>query len=114
MSTGIGILNRAAEAKQKVETASYKEKIDLILAEAQMNNHASNGDQTQNLEKAFKKEDKKATVTKSNAVYEVTFKEKNLLISNDYKNIEIVEPENLDEWTFDENTRNINQIQWKS
>lgn len=65
-----------------------------------MNNYISKENQTKNLENAFKNEDKNATVTKSNAVYEVTFNGDKLLIGNDYKYIEVVEPQNIGDWQY--------------
>ncbi len=95
------IIKQAGKAKEETETSSFKENVDLILSQVQIENYVSNNDDnTTNLENAFKIEDKNATVTKSNAVYEVTFNGEKFLISNDCKYIEVVEPENAGDWEY--------------
>ncbi len=65
--------------------ALIREEIELILTQVQIGNYISNNDNTTNLENAFKTEDNNARVTKSNAVYEVTFKERKFLVSDCYR-----------------------------
>ena len=72
-----GILTQAQNAKQETEENTFNEKVNLILIQAKMNKN-NDKDATTNLEDAFKTEDKNASVTKINFVYEVTFEGKQL------------------------------------
>lgn len=96
-----GILTQAQNAKQLTEENTFNEKVNLILIQAKMNKN-NDKDATTNLEDAFKTEDKNASVTKINFVYEVTFEGKQLLVSDDYKYIEKVEPKNKNDWKYTE------------
>ena len=70
-----GILIQAQNAKKETEENTFNEKVNLILIQAKMNKN-NDKDATTNLEDAFKTEDKNASVTKINFVYEVTFEGK--------------------------------------
>lgn len=89
-----GLLQKANEAKTETEKSAIREEIDLLLLQAKM------GDK---IEDIFKE----GTVTKDGAVYEVSYKGNDFLVSDENKYIEKVEPAYEGEWTFNTSTQTL-------
>lgn len=88
-----GLITKASEAKIATEESGLKEEIELMLLQAKM------GD---NLKDIFKggRITPDPEETKTATVYEVEYKDKKFLISNDFKYIPLVEPENVEDWEY--------------
>lgn len=95
-----GILKQAEKAKKLTEDTSLKEEIELILLQIETRKNNNSNDATTILEKAFKTQDNNARVEKSNAIYEVSYKGNDILVSNDFEYIEKVEPEIYSNWEY--------------
>lgn len=101
-----GILDKAKYAVDKYSDEQIKEEIGLIVQEMKMNQILNGESEEEALRSVLTSHDSNATVTKSNAVYEVSYMEKEFLLGSDLEYIERVDAD-IDEWTFNQSTQTL-------
>ena len=101
-----GILDKAKTAVDKYSDEQIKEEIALLTQEMKMHQVLNGGSEEESLRSTFQSHDSNATVTKSDSLYEVTYKGQKFLLGSDLEYIPIVEAD-PDEWTFNQSTQTL-------
>ena len=106
MASNNGLFDKAKYASDSYSKKQDDQEKELLAYEVNLEQAITGEDQETALRNVLISKDSNATVTKTNAVYEAKYLGKELLIGNDLRIIEKVEA-NLDEWTFNEETRTL-------
>lgn len=95
-----GMLNKVKTAVYKYSEKKMIEQIELMIGEMKIKKNSSEESEEELLRNILISNDNDAKIEKTSSVYEITYKGKTFLLSNDFEYIPLVEPKNTNEWTY--------------